>query len=283
MPDPSPSRWPLASVLIASFLLSAVLVVLYVGPDLAVRWRVLEDQAAAHAAYLRREAELKAESEAAERNLNDLDRRVHLVSLGFREVARKIAPGVVNISNEKEVGEHGRGFYDHKTRRMYVEQAEGSGLLVKPGLVLTNHHVVKDAQRLRVTFASGRWVTVAPDAVAGDPDTDLAVLRLPAETKVTHPDYTWTAEFADSDKDVQVGDWVLAAGSPFGLKQTVTAGILSAKGRVELGILDQGELLQTDAAINPGNSGGPLFEQRDRGIGGHAASAHVTAGHQCGG
>ena len=99
MTDRPPSRWPMASVLIASFVLSAMLVVLYVGPDLAVRWRVLEDQAAANAAYLRREAELKAESEAAERSLADLDRRVQLVSLGFRDVARKVAPVVVNISN----------------------------------------------------------------------------------------------------------------------------------------------------------------------------------------
>ena len=75
------------------------------------------------------------------------------------------------------------------------------------------------------------------------------------------------AEFADSDKEVEVGDWVLAAGSPFGLRQSITAGIISAKGRVNLGILDQVELLQTDAAINPGNSGGPLFDQRGRVVG----------------
>src|SRR5207245_3386923 len=88
----------------------------------------------------------------------------------------------------------------------------------------------------------------------------LAIIRLPADPGAAlGPDYAITAEFADSDHDVLVGDWVLAAGSAFGLRQTVTAGIVSAKGRVELGILDQVELLQTDAAINPGNSGGPLF------------------------
>jgi S1-C subfamily serine protease len=282
MTDRPPSRWPMASVLIASFVLSAMLVVLYVGPDLAVRWRILEDQAAANAAYLRREAELKAESAAAERNLADLDRRVQLVSLGFREVARKVAPVVVNISNEKEVpeGVRGRTFYDHETKRNYREQAEGSGLIVKPGLVLTNHHVVRDAQRLRVTFASGRWVTVLPEAVSSDADTDLAVVRLPPAGAVNEPDYSVTAEFADSDKDVQVGDWVLAAGSPFGLKQTVTAGIVSAKGRVELGILDQVELIQTDAPINPGNSGGPLFDQRGRVLGINVAIASVNGSNQ---
>src|SRR5439155_17504911 len=151
-----------------------------------------------------------------------------------------------------------------------------SGLIVKSGLVLTNHHVVRGAERLRVTFASGRWVTLTPDAVSSDPDTDLAVLRLPAATSTNQVDYTVNADFADSDKGVQVGDWVLAAGSPFGLKQTVTAGIVSAKGRVELGVLDQVELIQTDAAINPGNSGGPLFNLHGRMIGINVAIASHT-------
>jgi serine protease Do len=87
------------------------------------------------------------------------------------------------------------------------------------------------------------------------------------------PDYAVAAEFADSDGDIQVGDWVLAAGSPFGLRQSVTAGIISAKGRVELGMVDFVELLQTDAAINPGNSGGPLFDLRGRVVGINVAIA----------
>jgi serine protease Do len=116
---------------------------------------------------------------------------------------------------------------------------------------------------------------------AADPLTDLAVVRLPpADSTPFLPDYLVTAEFADSDRDVQVGDWVLAAGSPFGLKQTVTAGIVSAKGRAELGILDQVELLQTDAAINPGNSGGPLFDQRGRVVGVNVAIASASGANQ---
>src|SRR5207248_2309600 len=115
--------------------------------------------------------------------------------------------------------------------------------------------------------------TVLPEAVSSDADTDLAVVRLPPAGAVNEPDYGVAAEFADSDRDVQVGDWVLAAGSPFGLQQTITAGIISAKGRVELGILDQVELLQTDAAINPGNSGGPLFDQLGRLVGINVAIA----------
>jgi len=261
-------QWPGAIVLLASITLATALLALYLAPTLAARWRQIEDQQAANAVYLKREAELKAESEAADRQLARLDNRLHLASLGFREVARRVAPLVVNISNEVEAPEHGkspgRTFYDFRNDRVYLEQSEGSGILVKPGMILTNRHVVRDAQRLRISFPSGRWVTTDLEGVSSDPVTDLAVLRLAPSPGVTpQEDYAVLAEFADSDTDVQVGDWVLAVGSPFGLQQTVTAGIISAKGRVELGILDQVELLQTDAAINPGNSGGPLFDQRE--------------------
>src|SRR5262249_40593506 len=135
---------------------------------------------------------------------------------------------------------------------------------------------------LRVTFASGRWaaVPVSSRTVATDPLTDLAVIRLPAASDAgLRHDFNVTAEFADSDKDVQVGDWVLAVGSPLGLKETVTAGIISAKGRI-LGMLDMVELLQTDAAINPGNSGGPLFDQHGRVAGINVAIASETGGNQ---
>jgi serine protease Do len=272
--SPSPAGnsnpWPLTVVIVTALFLTASLLALYLAPEWSQRWRHAEDQAMAEAVYLRRQAELRAETEAAEDRLGKLDRRIQLVSLGFREVARKVAPVVVHIGNEVQTEEAipGHTFYDLETNHHYMERAEGSGILVKPGYVLTNEHVVKRAQRLRVTFASGRALTVGADQVCADVLTDLAVIRLPAEPGAAYlPDYAVTAEFANSDKDVQVGDWVLAAGSPFGLKQTVTAGIVSAKGRVELGILDHVELLQTDAAINPGNSGGPLFDQHGRVLG----------------
>src|SRR5439155_20385879 len=92
-------------------------------------------------------------------------------------------------------------------------------------------------------------------------------------------DLNASAEFADSDKDVHVGDWALAIGSPLGLRQTVTQGVISAKGRV-LGMLDLVELLQTDAAINPGNSGGPLFDQYGRVVGINVAIASDNGGNQ---
>jgi len=164
---------------------------------------------------LKRQAELKADAEYADHRLQELDRRIHFVSLGFREVAKKVAPIVVNIRNEVEVKDaDDHSFFDFETRRSYVEQSEGSGILVKPGYVLTNNHVVRNAQRLRVIFASGSWVMVKPDAVASDDLTDLAVLRLPENDEASRS-FQVTAEFADSDKDVQVGDWTLAVGSPF--------------------------------------------------------------------
>lgn len=275
--------WPTTLLVLTVITLATALTALYVAPMLALRWRAMEDHAVAESAYLRRQAELKAESEAAERSLQKLDDRFHLVSLGFREVARLVGPVVVNLSNEAETTKTptGRTFFDYESNRTYVEQAEGSGLLVNPTVVLTNRHVVRDAQRLRVTFASGRWLTVGAQAIATDPLTDLAVIRLPEQAEQIHGvDFSTQATFADSDKDVQVGDWVLAVGSPFGLRQTVTAGIISAKGRVELGILDQVELLQTDAAINPGNSGGPLFDQRGRVVGINVAIASKTGRNQ---
>ncbi len=284
---PHPPRagfwWPLTFLLTTLLTLATTALAVYWAPTLAVRWRQAEDQAAADAAYLKRLAELKAEAEIADQKLQDLDQRFQLVGLGFREVARKIAPVVVHISNEVEAprsGGSGRTFYDYETDRRYRERAEGSGVLIKPGFVLTNHHVVRNAERLRITFASGRWLTVAPEAVASDRLTDLAVIVLPAPEGAAISDYALTAELADSDHEVQVGDWVLAAGSPFGLRQTVTAGIISAKGRVELGILDQVELLQTDAAVNPGNSGGPLFDQRGRVAGINVAIASDSGRNQ---
>jgi serine protease Do len=281
-PQPPARTAQLVAILLVVFLIVTV-VALYAGPSLVGRWRSAAAQADADAAYLKRQAELKAESEAADKQLAALDSKVKLVSLGFRDVVRKVAPTVVNISNERQVP---RIFYDYAKDRNYVEVGLGSGILVRPGSVLTNNHVVKGAQRLRVTFASGDSVPVEVKpweenkrdwTVATDPLTDLAVIRLPSEK--IKPPFNVTAAFADSDKDVQVGDWALAVGSPLGLEQTVTAGIISYKGRV-LSNLDLVEVLQTDAAINPGNSGGPLFDQYGRVVGINVAIASKTGGNQ---
>jgi S1-C subfamily serine protease len=275
-PQPAPGHWPLTLAVMLTAMLGLGLLTLYLAPVWAERWRAASDQAAADAVYLRRQAELRAESEAADQRLENLDRRFHLVSLGFRDVARKVAPVVVHIGSETEVtGENAEdGFFDFERNRRYVERSEGSGIVVKPGIVLTNRHVVEKTQRLRVTFASGRWVLAKPQSVSSDISTDLAIIRLPEDPGAAFKaDYAVAAEFADSDRDVQVGDWVLAAGSPFGLRQSVTAGIISAKGRVELPMVDFVELIQTDAAINPGNSGGPLFDLRGKVVGINVAIA----------
>jgi S1-C subfamily serine protease len=243
----------------------------YTAPYMIAHWRGVDTNAEAEATYSKRRAELRAEAEAADERLQLLDKRVQLVSLGFREVVKKVAPLVVNVANFGDVGKagfDGKGprprVFDPDKDRQYVQNGVGSGILIRPGVVLTNYHVVKGADRLRVTFASGASLGLDPDAVAIDPLTDLAVIRLvddlPARVR---EDANQTAAWANSDADVQVGDWALAVGSPLGLRQTVTQGVISAKGRL-LAMLDMVELLQTDAAINPGNSGGPLFDQLGR-------------------
>jgi serine protease Do len=295
-PAPRPAastHWLQYLTLFLALVLLLALVVLYAAPGFLLRWRSAEAQADADAAYLKRQAELKAESEAADKRLAAIDSKVKLTSLGFRQVARKVLPSVVNVSNERAVALEDvpflRGrrtlFYDYTKNRAYEEIGVGSGILVQPGMVLTNNHVVKGAERLRITFANGDWVAVTVDprqqdfdsrTLAADGVTDLAVIRLPTE-KIKH-EFQVTATFADSDKDVRVGDWALAVGSPLGLEQTMTAGIISFKGR-SLTRPDV-EVLQTDAAINPGNSGGPLFDQYGRVIGINVAIASRTGGNQ---
>ncbi len=268
------------------FFLSFLVLVLYAVPFLLAHWRLTEAQAEAEATFLKRRAELKAEAEHADLRLDLLDKRVQLTSLGFREVVRKVTLNVVNVINLREP-KGGEGFggkrmliFDPDNERKYVEHGVGSGILVKPGYVLTNFHVINQARRLRVTFASGRSIGVDPDAIAADPVTDLAVVRLPSDLPANlREDINVTTPFADSDIDVQVGDWALAVGSPLGLRQTVTQGVVSAKGRL-LHMLDLVELLQTDAAINPGNSGGPLFDQHGRIMGINVAIASDNGGNQ---
>ena len=231
--------------------------------------------------YAKRRAELKAESDTAREQIELLHAGVPALQFGFRQVVRKVAPTVVSLTNLREPGPkddpHGLVF-DPENEHRYRPAGSGSGLLLKPGYLLTNHHVVAKADRLRITFASGRILGVDGPNVSTDPYTDLAVVKLP-----TNPDFAEdmksVAEFADSDKNVEVGDWAIAVGSPLGLQKTVTVGVISAKGRL-LSLLDTVELLQTDAAINPGNSGGPLFDLFGRVAGINVAIAAEGGMHQ---
>jgi serine protease Do len=140
----------------------------------------------------------------------------------------------------------------------FVRRGTGSGFVIRnDGVIVTNNHVVQDAKEITVTLADKREY---PARVLGrDPKTDLAVLKIDAPGTVP------TAALGNSDA-VRVGDWVMAIGNPFGLSNTVTAGIVSAKGRA-LGTGPYDDFIQTDASINPGNSGGPLFNARGEVIG----------------
>jgi serine protease Do len=202
--------------------------------------------------------------------VNDRD-LVHAEGLSnaFRNVAEAIRPSVVSISTRQvqsrpQLPPGFPRFYEDFFGGRGGSQEEtgmGSGVIVRPdGYILTNNHVVEGADELRVELSDGR--IVEGKIVGTDPQTDLAVV------KIELPELR-AAPIGNSD-DIRVGDWVLAIGSPFGLDQTVTAGIISGKHRQQRIIADGNGLedfLQTDAAINPGNSGGPLVNLRGELVG----------------
>ena len=170
----------------------------------------------------------------------------------------RVTPAVVNISvMARNPAESNPLLQDPFFRRFFNipdeprgEQSAGSGVIVDAdrGLVVTNNHVIKDAQEIRVTLKDRRVLKAR--LVGTDPGTDIALLRIPAE-RLTD------IGFGDSDA-IRVGDFVVAIGNPFGIGQTVTSGIVSALGRSGLGIEGYEDFIQTDASINPGNSGGAL-------------------------
>jgi serine protease Do/serine protease DegQ len=170
----------------------------------------------------------------------------------------EVTPAVVNIAVEMRTPEENplfadpffRRFFDLPERPQREEQAAGSGVIVDAarGLVITNHHVVKDADRILVGLKDRR--VLKAEVVGVDPGTDVAVLRIP-------PDRLTAVKWGDSEA-LNVGDFVVAIGNPFGIGQTVTSGIVSALGRTGLSVEGYEEFIQTDASINPGNSGGAL-------------------------
>jgi serine protease Do len=195
------------------------------------------------------------------------------LSSAFRAAASRALPAVVriNVVSRVEARQDGRRGSDGESRRA---RGAGSGFIIDTlGHIITNHHVVANAERASVVLADGRQYEA--DIVASDPNTDVGVIRVdPARIGALTP-----AVLADSDS-LRVGDWVLALGNPLDLNFTVTAGILSAKGR-NLNILQTGgtpleAFLQTDAAINPGNSGGPLVDLYGRVVGVNSAIESAT-------
>lgn len=183
----------------------------------------------------------------------------------FANAVRRAGPAVVNIYTARVVDAAARPpggnplLQQHLPAvRQRVEGSLGSGVIVDTaGHVITNYHVVQGAAEIRVQLADGRIAT--PEIVGKDPDTDLAILRVPIKDPPV-------MAMGRSD-DLRAGDVVLAIGNPFGLSQTVTQGIVSATGRGRLGVTDFEDFIQTDAAINFGNSGGALINTEGELIG----------------
>ena len=192
----------------------------------------------------------------------------------FAELAKRMSPTVVNIKVTKARpviggswspgGDHPFGefferfFRDIPQRAPRMQQGSGSGVIISPdGYIVTNYHVIDGADTVSVTLTDQREYDAK--IIGRDAKTDLAVLKI--EAKQALP----VAELGDSDQ-LNVGDWVVAIGNPFGLNHTVTSGIVSAKGRV-IGAGPYDDFIQTDASINPGNSGGPLFDLRGNVVG----------------
>lgn len=233
-------------------------------------------------------ASLRADR-ASERLRNAAD-----LATAFSDVAETIRPSVVSISSIKKINVQqrfrrmpdelfnspfrdffGDDFFDRFFRprtpqRGYVQKGLGTGVIVsEDGYILTNNHVVDDADEVTVKLADDREFTAK--TVGTDPKTDLAVIKI--DDKNLH-----AARLGDSD-DLRIGEWVVAAGNPFGLSHTITAGIVSAKGRANVGVADYEDFIQTDAAINPGNSGGPLVNLRGEVVGINTAIFSRSGGY----
>ena len=208
------------------------------------------------------------EAQAQSRTEREAIRHAEDLSDAFEYASRTIAPSVVYITSR--AGAQASDLMERFGRRRGPSWGQGSGVIVRPdGHILTNFHVVENAVEVRVTLANGRRYEAK--IVGTDEETDLAVIRIEA-------DNLRSATFDDSD-DIAIGQWVLAVGNPFGLENTVTAGIISAKGRPAMGLAAYGNFIQTDAAINPGNSGGPLVNLRGEILGINNAITTDTGGY----
>lgn len=233
------------------------------------------------------------------------------MSKAFSSIAKKASPAVVFVTLEKQLpvnpspfrgqqfpfhSQGRQGFNQHRRgpgygdnfndlfdqffgrrpessspngRRQYKEIGQGTGFLISSdGFIVTNSHVVTEADRLKVKLGSGKNL---PARVIGvDPDSDIAVIKIEGQS------FPFLS-FGDSDS-LDVGEWVVAIGNPFGLNHSVTAGIVSAKGRSDVGILNYEDFIQTDAAINPGNSGGPLLNLDGKVVGMNTAILSRSGG-----
>lgn len=197
------------------------------------------------------------------------------MKLSFAPIVREVGPAVVNVYASRRVVQQRRvsPFFDDPFFRRFfgepggelsrprerVQSSLGSGVIIsEDGTVITNHHVIKDADEVRVALNDRREFDA--EIILKDERTDLAVLKIKAEGPFD------SVPFAEADS-LEVGDIVLAIGNPFGVGQTVTQGIVSALARTQVGVTDYQFFIQTDAAINPGNSGGALVDMNGRLVG----------------
>ena len=194
-------------------------------------------------------------------------------SKAFSAVANKAIPAVVSVKVEKAVEAEqsfghqfpfGEQFFDPRFRnrqqppRKHQQFGQGSGFIIsEDGYILTNNHLVGDAEKVTVKLTDGREFTA--ETIGTDPKSDVAVIKIDGENLPV-------IELGDSDA-AEIGEWVIAIGNPFGLAATVTVGIISAKGRSNIGLTDYENFIQTDAAVNPGNSGGPLLNLEGKAVG----------------
>jgi serine protease Do len=223
------------------------------------------------------------------------------LSDAFAQIAEEASPAVVFIQVEKQISMRGfnRGmgpqgwpfdFFDRffgpgmpgmpmpqgpgpdqsGPQDRIVPYGQGTGFILSPdGYIVTNHHVVGEADRVKVQLADGREFDA--EIVGSDPQTEVALIKIDAKDLPALP-------LGNSD-NLRVGEWVLAIGSPFGLNHSVTAGIVSARGRGNLQIVDYADFIQTDAAINPGNSGGPLLNLAGEVVGMNTAILSRSGGN----
>ncbi len=214
-------------------------------------------------------------NEPASAQVSDVSAGARMIPGNFSDIAEQVRAGVVNIQVSKKVSNaefpnfRGNPFGDRNPfgeffgpfgggRPERKQQGVGSGFIIsKEGYILTNNHVVEDADQIKVKLADGKQIDGR--IIGRDPKTDLAMVKIDGVSDLK------PLKLGDSDA-LKVGNWVVAVGSPFGLEQTVTAGIVSAKGRV-IGSGPYDNFIQTDASINPGNSGGPLINMEAEVVG----------------
>lgn len=208
----------------------------------------------------------------------------------FATVVKKAKPAVVHVQVEKTVGARsydfeffdnpfferffGPDFHRQLPRqqpRKHKQQGQGTGFIIsKDGYILTNYHVVADADKITVSLSDDKKTEA--ELIGSDPQSDVALI------KISNGKNLPVLPLGDSEA-LEVGEWVIAIGNPFGLNQTVTVGVVSAKGRSGVGLNEYENFIQTDAAINPGNSGGPLLNIKGEVVGINSALFSRTGGY----